>query len=310
MCTNLSIVILNWNAAEDTINCVQNILTWQHLKPSIFVVDNASADGNVDQIKRACPTVRLICSAENLGFAGGTNRGVKESLSYGDAPILLLNNDAIIKESDAARLLKTLSENEKVGFIGPLLFDADQPDKLLSAGGKSPIKHHQTRIVNLTSGDPLRVVEYVSGTAVLIRANVFHTVGFLDENYFFSTELADLCMRAKQHSYLSAIDTQARAYHKISRSAGLRDTLYVYYIIRNRFIYIRNSPYKIKIGFFAFWTIYSVALSLKLLFAGNKATAKAIWLGLVDGLQGRFGGQNERVLAAVSKLAQPSGTRR
>lgn len=300
---NLAVIILNWNAADDTINCVRRINNWKRLKPTLVVVDNASADNSVDMIRRACPNVHLVCNTKNLGFAGGTNRGVAAALSQGDMPVLLLNNDAFIDESDLIQLLETLRENRQLGFIGPLLFDGEQQDKLLSAGGKNPIKYHQTRILKLPqASQPVRLVEYVSGTAILIRAEVFRAVGYLDEDYFFSTELADLCMRAKQAGYLSAIDTRARAFHQTSRSANLRDTLYVYYIIRNRFIFIRNSPYKMKIFYYLFWAIYSLALALKLGITGQKATAQAVYLGLTDGLQGRFGGQNERVLAACSRL--------
>jgi len=302
----LSVVILNWDAADDTIRCVRNIVTWKQIEPIIYVVDNASRPNSVEMISREFPEIHLICNSENLGFAGGTNRGIAEALSIEDVPILLLNNDAFINETDVLRLLETLRENNDIGLIGPLLYDAEQEDKLLSAGGKNPIKHHHTRILTLEPGEPIQTVEYVSGTAVIIKAEVFHTVGLLDENYFFSTELADLCMRAKQYGYLSVIDSRARAFHTVSRSSSLRDTLYVYYIVRNRFIFIRNSPYKIKLLFFIFWTIYSVALSFKLLLTGKLATAQAVRLGLMDGLQGRFGKQNERVLSICSNLPNPT----
>jgi len=301
---DLAVIILNWNATEDTIRCVQALTAWSSIKPFIIVVDNASRDGETAVIKSECPTAHLICNVENLGFAGGTNRGIVEALALSNAPILLLNNDAIISEEATQRLLQTLEKEPHVGLIGPLLFDGDRPDKLLFAGGKSPIKHHNTRISSLKPGAPVRFVEYVSGTAVVIKADVFHRVGLLDERYFFSTELADLCLRAKQQGYLSAADTRARAFHKVSRSSGLRDTLYVYYIVRNRFIYIRNTVSKVKLFYFIFWTLYSLSLWLKLFLTGKHATSQAVGLGLKDGLQGRFGGQNDRVLAACSKSSQ------
>jgi GT2 family glycosyltransferase len=299
---DLAIVILNWNAVEDTINCVSKIVDWVHLKPAIFIVDNASKDNSAEIIRRAYPDIHLICNEENLGFAGGTNRGIMEATSQGDAPILLLNNDAFIQEDDVIRLLKTLLEHQTIGLVGPLLYDAEQEDRLISAGGKNPIKHHHTRILSLPPGEPVRLVEYVSGTAVIIKPEVFRAVGYLDEDYFFSTELADLCMRARQAGYLSAIDSRTRAYHTLSRSDHLRNTLYVYYIVRNRFIFIRNSPYRLKLLYYFFWTLYSLALFLRLALAGQKDTARAVFLGLKDGLQQRFGGQNERVLSACTSM--------
>ncbi len=299
----LAVVILNWNAAADTIRCVRHVISWEHLKPRVWVVDNASTNGSTELISRECPDVHLIRNSANLGFAGGNNRAILEAISTGDAPILLLNNDAFVAEADIIRLLETLQSNERIGFIGPLLFDAEEEDRLLAAGGRDPARHHHSHILELTDGEPVRVVECVPGTIVMVRAEVFRKVGLLDEAYFFGSEVADLCMQASQHGYLSAIDTRARAFHSLSRSSQLRDTLHTYYIIRNRFLLIRKFHRTWRVLFYGFWTLYSLALSLKVQLSGKLATARAVRLGLLDGLRGRFGGQNERVLAVSADVS-------
>jgi GT2 family glycosyltransferase len=171
----------------------------------------------------------------------------------------------------------------------------------LSAGGKSPVLHHHSHMAAPETTEPVYPVMYVPGTVILARAELFRRVGLLDEAYFFSTEVADLCMQAKSCGYLSVIDTRARAYHALSRSSNWRDTLYPYYIIRNRFLFMRKH-HRWQFWLFGFWTLYSLALALKLQLSAKPLTAQAVWLGLLDGLQGRFGGQNERVLVAVGKL--------
>ncbi len=298
----LAIIILNWNAAADTIRCVRNVAIWKRLQPTILVIDNASADDSSYVIAHECPKVHLIRNLTNMGFAGGNNRGIVEALSLfkeGDVPILLLNNDAWIKETDVIRLLETLQANEQIGLIGPLLFDAKRKDKLLAAGSKDPARHHHSHNYELPPGGPVHIVECVPGTVIVGRAKVFRTVGLLDEDYFFSSEVADLCLRARQHGYLSAVDTRARAFHDLGRSSRLRDTLHTYYIIRNRFLLIRKFHQKWKVLFYSFWTLYSLALSLKVQLNGKPSTARAVCLGLLDGLRGRFGGQNERVLVVA-----------
>lgn len=293
----LSVVILNWNAAKDTIACLRYLNTWRSLRPVVWVVDNASTDDSVELILQEYPTIQLIQNSLNLGFAGGTNQGIRQSLKMGKHPILLLNNDAYIAESDVSRLLNTLHQNERIGFVAPLLFDAEQKDRLISAGGKNPVLHHQTRVQRFDPTDSLLPVEAISGTAVLIRAEVFEQVGLLDEDYFFSTELADLCTRARKQGFLNIVDTRARAYHMLSRSSNFRNTLYTYYIIRNRFLFIRKfytQPVKALLA--GFWSIYGSILTLKLLLAGQRSTASAVYLGTLDGWRSTFGGQNERVL--------------
>ena len=56
----LSVVILNWNNAADTVACARSLQSWTGTKPEVWVVDNASADGSADKIQRDCPAARLI----------------------------------------------------------------------------------------------------------------------------------------------------------------------------------------------------------------------------------------------------------
>jgi len=296
----LTAIILNWNAAADTIRCLQQLAGWDRLRPTILAVDNASADDSCARIVQECPLVKLICNSTNQGFAGGNNRGLEAALSMGNAPILLLNNDASIAEDDAIRLVQTLQSDPKIGLIGPLLFDADRRDKMLSAGSRDPSRHHHSHNYELPGPGPVEVVECIPGTVILIRSEVFRTIGLLDEAYFFGSEVADFCMLAQQHGYLSVIDSRARAFHTLARSSKFRDTLYPYYIIRNRFLLIRKFHRQWMRFYYGFWTLYSMALSLKVQLAGKKTMARSVRLGLLDGLRGRFGNQNERVQAVLS----------
>jgi hypothetical protein len=297
---NVSIALLNWNAAADTIACLQPMLAWQQVRPCLIVVDNASAGGDVAQIRQALPGIHLIENASNEGFSGGSNQGMAYALAQGDAPILLLNNDAVIGETAVLRLAQTLQEQAEIGMVVPQLLD--EHGELVAVGGKNPAFHMQTRVQNFANDDPVQPVETISGTAVLIRAAMLRQVGLLDERFFFSTEMSDLSLRARRHGFVCAMERRAQASHAISRSAPLRDSLYVYYIVRNRFLILR-SHYRRRLELHAFWLAYTVALWLKLWLGGQRVTAKAVWLALGDGVNGRFGGQNDRVLAACAGVA-------
>lgn len=297
---NVSIVLLNWNAAADTIACLRPMLAWQQVRPLLIVVDNASEGEDVAQIRQQLPGVHLIENATNEGFSGGSNRGMAYALGQGDAPILLLNNDAIINEAAVLRLAQTLDENPKIGLVVPQLLDEN--DELVAVGGKNPAFHMQTRVQNFTDDHPVQMVETISGTAVLIRAAMLRQVGLLDERFFFSTEMADLSLRVRRQGFVCAVDRRAQAGHTISRSAPLRNSLYVYYIVRNRFLILRNH-YRWRLDLHGFWLAYTVALWLKLRLNGQPVTARAVWLALVDGVNGRFGGQNERIMAACAEVA-------
>lgn len=291
---DVSIVLLNWNGAEDTIACLRPMLDWRAVRPFLIVVDNASQGDDVTQIRQALPGVHLIENESNDGFSGGSNRGMEAALAQSDAPILLLNNDAVMGETAVRRLIQTLEENPQIGMVVPQLLN--EHGELVAVGGKNPAFHIQTRVQSFPDDKPVQVVETISGTAVLIRAAMLRQVGLLDERFFFSTEMADLSLRARQHGFVCAVDRRAEASHTISRSAPLRNSLYVYYIVRNRLLFLRNH-YRWRFDLRGFWLAYTLVLALKLRLGGHRVTARAVWLALRDGVNGRFGGQNERVLA-------------
>ncbi|MBN1640740.1 MAG: glycosyltransferase family 2 protein [Anaerolineae bacterium] len=304
MCAPLDVVILNWNAAEETIRCVRSVQSWVDLCPTVWVVDNASTPESVSAVARACPHANLIRNPANLGFAGGNNRAIAQLLSSDDRLILLLNNDAEVDERSVCRLISTLQAEPRVGIVGPPLYDADAPNRLLSAGGRDIALHVNSHLHAIAGDRPTYEVDYVPGTVVLIRARVFREVGLLDDRYFFGGEIADLCVRARRRGFASVIDRRARAMHALSRSSQIRETLHIYYVFRNRFLYVRKLHRRRCLHLVTFWVAYGAGAALRSRLAGRRARARAIWLGVVDGLRGRWGGQNERVLGASAQGAQ------
>ncbi len=294
---DVAVVILNWNAADDTIRCVQALAAWRELRPLIWVVDNASAPDDIAQIAAAYPTVQLIRNRTNEGFAGGTNRGLEAALTATAAPILLLNNDAELDEPNMARLLATLAAHPDAGIVGPLLYTRRER-RLIAAGSRNPVLHHKNLLPAPLMLDAAYPVDYISGSVALIRPDMLRRVGLLDEAYFFTMELADLSRRARGQGYATLVEPGAAATHDLARSAERRSTLYTYYIVRNRFRYVRKFYRLAALPLLAIWLLYGILLAAKLRSEGARSPAHAVWLGTWDGVRGRWGGQNERVLAA------------
>ncbi len=292
----LDIIILNWNAPDDTLSCLRQLTRWRELTPRIWVVDNGSTDDSVARIRAAFPQVHVLAGERNLGFAGGNNLALRRAMAAGAAYILLLNNDATISEADLRRLLTHLEQHPRLGFVGPTLWNAQSPEQLLSAGGRDIARHLVTHRRDLPTGETLRPVAYVPGTCLLIRAAALQTVGFLDEAYFFSGEVADLCMRGHQAGWNSAIAADARAFHNVARSSEMRERLHVYYILRNRFRFTRKFHRRERWRWLPLWIGYGVYIAALAALHGKFRRARAALLGVWDGLRGRYGGQNERVL--------------
>ena len=299
----ISVIILNWNNGAETLQCVRSVASWTQLNPDIWMVDNASRDRSGQEVAKQCPTPHYIFSETNRGFAGGNNLAIEEILKRECDAILLLNNDAFILEKNVICLVKALADNPQLGIIGPVIQENDGVRTRLSLGGRDISRHINTRAyarenaVKPAAKDNLLFVDYVPGTVALIKTDVCRAIGLLDEDYFFSGEMSDFCERARNNGYSCAIDTRALAVHQTGRSASVRDTLYLYYTLRNRFLFIRKFRGSQKVYLYSFWCCCGLLMLVRALarFQGKKAMATG--LALLDGLRRRYGNQNERVLS-------------
>src|SRR5208283_3307708 len=92
---DLSIIIVNWNSAAFATACISSIYSQtRNLDFEVLVVDNASTDDSCAVIQDRCPSVKLIRSPQNLGFAGANNRGFQNSSGR---ILLFLNPDTELR---------------------------------------------------------------------------------------------------------------------------------------------------------------------------------------------------------------------
>ncbi|MEZ4593431.1 MAG: glycosyltransferase family 2 protein [Chloroflexota bacterium] len=290
---SLAVLILNWNRAEDTIHCVQSVQAWLRPGDVIWVIDNNSAPADRTQLQQTLSgQVTFIFNKANLGFAAGNNVGLQAALAAGHDLVLLLNNDATVDGTAVTQLLTLLQNNPQLGMVGPEMWDGDQ---MLSAGGSDIGLALNTHLQKPLAAGEVREVAYVPGTCIFMRTAVLHQTGLLDEAYFFGGEVADLCARAWQAGYQSAILGGARATHQIERSAGQRHQLHIYYVLRNRFLYVQKFHPNQRLRLYFRWSIIGGRIWLEALLRRNWPRARAAALAVWDGWNGRFGGQNARV---------------
>lgn len=306
---DVNVVIVNWNARTDTLDCLGRLGCWKRIVPRICVVDNGSDPDDSAAIAEAFPAALVLRSEENLGFSGGTNLGLRRVLEDSDAPVLLLNNDVRLSEESVEALLGTLSSERRCAVVGPLILSAADPARILSAGNRSPVFHRDHSLIAPPPGRAVYPVEFVSGAAALIRAPALREVGLLCESYFFGLELADLCRRIRGRGYRCLVDATARVEHDVHRSSALRETLYVYYVVRNRLLYARRFFRLTWPLLFSLWAAYGLQQAARLWLKRKRGTAAAIFLGVRDGLGGRFGNRNDSVLRLCAAHPNAVGAR-
>lgn len=298
----LSVVIVNWRNVERTLRCVAFVQSWCDLRAQVFVVDNESTEVSRTALGAALGQAELVISETNLGYAGGNNLGIGRALADKTPFILLLNSDAEIVEQNVVRLLDRLRENPAIAIIGPVLHEK-LAGGVCSIGGKDILRNALTRqtsdpdALRHMLGYPLHDVDYVPGTVFLARRSVFEEIGLLDEQFFFSGEIADLCKRARDAGHRVCIDLEAEARHdKSAASQPLRDTLYVYYSLRNRALYAKKHGRLDTTKHLVRWSRLCLTELGKSLMTGRLGKSRAIMLALAHGYANRFGNQNAAFL--------------
>jgi GT2 family glycosyltransferase len=225
---DISVIIVSWNVRELLKQCLRSVNS-QHDSPrseaergltvnsslstEIIVVDNASSDGTVQMLRAEFPDTRVVANSQNLGFTRGNNQAL--ALARGRY-LFLLNPDTELFPNALANLTAYMDANasRRVGILGPKLCYGDgslQSSRrrfpaLATAFLESTILQQWfprnrvlTRYYMLdTRDDATQDVDWVNGSAMFVRRELYEQVGGFDEQFFMYSEETDWCYRAKQ----------------------------------------------------------------------------------------------------------------
>ena len=98
----VSVIVLNYNAGELLLNCIDSLKKSKYVNLEIIVVDNISSDNSQNKCKERFPDIKIIQNNENLGYCGGNNVGIKEAKGKF---IVILNPDTIIEPDCISELI-------------------------------------------------------------------------------------------------------------------------------------------------------------------------------------------------------------
>ncbi len=234
-------VVVNFETPDTTLETVRSLREARRPLDEIIVVENGSRDGSADRLRAALTSLTFLETDRNLGFSGGCNVGIRHALAHGAQRVLLVNSDAFLPPECLGHLESTLDGNPGLGIVGPAIVARSSPPTILSAGISYSPRSGWMRNLGFgrpytPSSDHLRPVAAVSGCVMLVDRAVFDRVGLFDEDYFFSFEDLDFCLRAERAGFRSACLTGVPAYHLGSHSIGPRSPLRVYYGVRNHLL--------------------------------------------------------------------------
>lgn len=231
--TDLSIIIVSWNVAELLKACLQSIAQspLREYTLEIIVVDSASTDNSVQMVREQFPQVKLLPQTENLGFSRCNNIGLQVATGR---YIFLLNPDTEIVGDALAKMVAYMDANPTVGILGPHTLNTDSTTQssrrrfptlalgfvestwLQQFAPKSMLDHYYATDM---ADNAISEVDWVQGSALLARREVYAQIGGLDEGYVMYSEEMDWCKRAKVAGWRVVYFGQANIVHHGGKSS-------------------------------------------------------------------------------------------
>lgn len=226
------------------------------------------------------PQVQLVQNQNNDGYT----RPMNQALQRGQGRYLVqLNPDTLVLPGALDELIAFLESNHQAGIVGPKVLNRDQTlQKPCRRGEPRPwavfsyfvglsalfpkSRWFGEYLMSYMDENETHTVAGVSGSCMMIRREVIHSIGYLDERFFAYQEDADYCFQARQAGWKVYYHPKAQIIH-FGGMGGSRVQPYrsIYEWHRSYYLYYRKNLAKDYI--FLFNWLYYLAMAAKLLLA-------------------------------------------
>lgn len=240
---DISIIILNYNSRELTLNCLKSIkeADFNGLEREIVVIDNNSGDNIGGVLGEYHPEVRFIQNDKNIGMGAGNNAGIREaSGKY----IVIMNPDTVAYSDTFKKLHDFMEKRRDVGVVGPKQYYPDNTIQnscyrwyglLTPIYRRTPLgrfKFAQKDIDRLFMKDVNRdteiEVDWLLGSFLFCRAEALNDVGLFDEDFFLYFEDTDLAKRFWKNNWKVVYHPDVKIIHNHNRESA-RDPWYKFF---------------------------------------------------------------------------------
>lgn len=246
----LFVIILNYNNARDTIECIKSLQSIKSINIHVIVVDNGSSKECVEMLDSFIKSnITFIKNNKNIGYAAGNNIGIKYAIENGADYISIVNNDVIVNENSFTHSIEILDSGKNIGIVGPVIIDA-YTKQIQSSGAN--IDYPKVSVDLIRRGqdfyptNDLIECDYVGGACMVFTPQIIEKVGYIPENYFLFWEETEWCLNAKRAGYKILCVGGSSVEHKGSATINKTDGFGIYYMERNRIIFMRrNYPNKL-----------------------------------------------------------------
>jgi len=255
----VSIIILNWNGFDDSINCLNSLKIISYPNFNIILVDNGSENNEGPRLKEKYGSfIHLIATNSNLGFGAGNNVGIRFAIQNGCDYILLLNNDTIVTDNFLNRLVEIAGQEFNLGAVGPKLIAEDGRIQLDSVARFPtlidqfylwsflyPIGRYLFRqklfipkyLMLDFDRESQKSVDMICGACMLLPSKTLNQIGLFDENFFLFAEDMDLCYRIKTAGFNIVYTPRSVVTHLKNKSVNKLSTKHFVVVPLNTYLF-------------------------------------------------------------------------
>jgi GT2 family glycosyltransferase len=218
---SVSVIVLNWNGRGHLAPCFESLLKLDYPadKLELILCDNGSTDGSVEFMQRRLPEIRVIALRRNYGFAEGNNRAAREATGEW---LAFLNNDMRVDSSWLKHMVEPLAGNPRIASVASRIMNWDGT-KIDFVGGGVGFHGHGFQLDDGAARsiqDRPRRLLFACGGAMLMRRDIFLSVGGFDPEFFAFFEDVDLGWRLNVLGYDVWYTPEAVVQHRHHGTAG------------------------------------------------------------------------------------------
>ena len=237
----ISIIILNYNAGNLLLECVESIINSNYKNLEIIVVDNVSIDNSQKKCKEKFQQVILIENKKNLGYCGGNNIGI----NHAKGEFLVILNPDVIVELDWLNQLLIAFKKYGNGIYQPKILATTDHSTIISAGnmiqlfgfGFSRGKGEK----DIQQYEKDEEVGYASGTCLFSSSNIFKKIGNFDSYLFAYHDDLDLCWKGALKGIKSFYIHKSVVYHPLEGYSFKWNSFKFFLMERNRLYCLKKN---------------------------------------------------------------------
>ncbi|GGX16438.1 glycosyl transferase [Pigmentiphaga litoralis] len=286
----VAVVTVLFNSNDVLPGFFSSLHSQRNIDLSVFVIDNsATREGCEISTKLGAEygiAVTTVFNDANLGVAKGNNQGIEMALAANVDYVVLSNNDVEFGDPNMiAGMIDAMTREGVSASVPKMLYFGTRT--IWCAGGHiSKLKAISPHLGDMEEDagqhNTAGVTEYAPTCFMILKPEVFHDIGLMDEQYFVYYDDTDFVWRMRQRGHSILYVPTYELFHKVSFSTGGNDSLFsLYYATRNRLFFARkNLPAFLKLVAISYTTAAMAAKSLR--FTPDRR--RKVFQALIDGI--------------------------